>query len=141
PDQAVEQQIMQDALRGGAPAVLAVFIAVVLAPVTEEIVFRGALFRSLRPRMGVWPAALLSSLIFAFIHVEVVTSQPLALVGLFLLGMVFAIGLQKSGSLLVPILAHAVFNATSIGLAILAERVLDVGSFARVALLVGRSVT
>lgn len=122
PDAPVEQQIMEDALRGGAPAVLAILVAVLLAPVTEEVVFRGTLFRSLRGRIGVWPAALLSGLIFTVIHVEVVTSQPLALTGLFLLGVSFAIALQKTGSLIVPIVAHATFNTTSVVMALLAER-------------------
>jgi membrane protease YdiL (CAAX protease family) len=122
PEAPVEQQIMEDALRGGAPAVLAIIVAVVIAPITEEVIFRGALFRSLRGAMGMWPAAIVSSLVFAVIHIEVVLSQPLALSGLFLLGVAFAIALQRTGSLIVPILAHAVFNATSIGLALVAER-------------------
>jgi len=44
------------------------FTAAVIAPVCEEIFFRGFLFNSLRGRMGTWGAALISSLIFGGLH-------------------------------------------------------------------------
>jgi membrane protease YdiL (CAAX protease family) len=122
PQDAVEQQVLQDALTGDAATVLlAVLAAVILAPLVEELVFRGLLFPALRSRVGLWPAALISGLVFTVIHVEIVTSQPLALVGLFTLGVWLAWAYHRSGSLVVPIVAHAVFNAASLSLAFAAE--------------------
>ncbi len=118
----VEQQLLQDALAGGATLVLAMIIAVIVAPIVEEVVFRGILFRALGDRIGVWFGAIVSSAIFAVIHVEVVLSQPVALGGLFMVGMVLALAYQWTGNLLVPVLGHAVFNAASIGLALAIER-------------------
>jgi uncharacterized protein len=119
---AVEQELLDIALQGGAATVLAILLAVVIAPVTEEIVFRGVLFRALTGTVGMWPAAVLSSAVFAVIHFEVLFSQPLALVGLFTVGLLLAIAYHRTGSLLVPIIGHAVFNAVSVGLALLVSR-------------------
>lgn len=118
----VEQQLLQDAMAGGVTLLLAAFIAVIVAPIVEEIVFRGILFRALGDRVGVWLGALISSAIFALIHIEVVVSQPVALGGLFAVGMVLALAYHWTGNLLVPVLGHAVFNAASIGLALAIDR-------------------
>ena len=117
-----EQQALQDAAVGGMDAVLAVVLAVVLAPLVEELVFRGVLYQGLRHRSGFWPAALLSSAIFALVHVEVLVSSPVFLVQLFLLGVLFAWLLERTGNLLAPVVAHLVFNGISMGLAVLASR-------------------
>lgn len=118
-----EQQALQDAVGGGMDALLAVVLAVVLAPVVEELVFRGALHQGLRHRMGFVPAALLSSAIFAVVHVEVVVSSPIFLVQLFLLGVLFAWLVERTGNLVAAVVAHLVFNGISMGLAVLATRI------------------
>ena len=125
PEEPVVQQVLQDALAGGRSLVLAAIVIVLLAPVTEEIVFRGILFQSLDRRLGFWFAATVSSGVFCAIHVEVIMSQPLALVGMFVLSMILAASFHLSGSLIVPILVHAVFNATSLGLALAFDRFED----------------
>lgn len=121
-EEPVEQQILQDALAGGVPLVLAALIAVVAAPVTEEVIFRGVLFRALTGKFGLWVAAVVSSVVFAVIHFEIVFSQPIALAGLFAVGMLLALAYHVTGSLLVPVLGHAVFNAVSLSLAIIVDR-------------------
>ncbi|MEX2562279.1 MAG: CPBP family intramembrane glutamic endopeptidase [Nitriliruptoraceae bacterium] len=125
PEAPVVQQVLQDALGGGRSLVLAAIVIVLLAPVTEEIVFRGILFQSLDRRLGFWFAATVSSVVFCAIHVEVIMSQPLALVGMFVLSMILAASFHLSGSLIVPIMVHAVFNATSLGLALAFDRFED----------------
>ncbi len=122
PDEPVDQQVLQDALSGGSSLVLALVVAVVLAPIAEEVLFRGVLFQALRSRVGLWPAAVMSSVLFTLVHVEIVMSQPLALVGLFSLGVLLAWAFHRTGSLLVPIIGHAVFNAISITLAVAVDR-------------------
>ncbi|HSK22128.1 MAG TPA: CPBP family intramembrane glutamic endopeptidase [Egicoccus sp.] len=123
PVEAPEQQLLSDVTAGGASTVLAIVAAVVMAPILEEIAFRGVLFQALRRRVGMWPAALVSGLIFAAVHVEV--TQPLYSFGLLALGVGLAWSLHRFGNVLVPIIGHAVFNAISVGLTLLGSRFLD----------------
>lgn len=124
-EEPVEQEILQEVLLGGRATILAVLVAVVMAPLVEEVLFRGLLFQSLRRRVGMWPAALLSTAVFAVVHVEIILSQPVALAGLFALGTFLAWAFHRTGSLVVPIVGHAVFNGISVLLAVLAERFVE----------------
>ncbi|MFP4235825.1 MAG: CPBP family intramembrane glutamic endopeptidase, partial [Nitriliruptoraceae bacterium] len=121
-EEPVEQQLLQDALSGGLPLLLVVVLAVVVAPLTEEVVFRGVLFRAMADRINLGVALVVSSAIFSVIHIEVVASQPVALLGLFTVGLLLALAYHLTGNLMVPILGHAVFNAISLGLAVLVDR-------------------
>lgn len=118
----VQQQLLQDALAGGLPLLLVALLAVVVAPFVEEVIFRGVLFRALADRINLPVGLVLSAAIFAVIHIEVVASQPFALVGLFIVGFLLAWAYHLTGNLTVPILGHAVFNAISLGLTVLADR-------------------
>jgi uncharacterized protein len=118
-----EQQLLSDVTAGGVTTLLAVIAAVVMAPLVEEVVFRGVLFQGMKRRVGLWPAAVVSSLLFAVVHVEV--QQPIYSSGFVLLGILFAWTMHRFGSLVVPIVAHATFNAISVGLTLLGARVLD----------------
>ncbi len=88
--------------------VLFFLLLTVWAPVVEEIVFRGALFRHLSG-LAAWPvAALVSAIAFGVVH-------PYGL-GLLLpvgaLGFVFALMRRWRGSLIAPMTAHALHNGT-----------------------------
>jgi membrane protease YdiL (CAAX protease family) len=123
PVEAPDQQLLNDVTAGGASTLLAIVAAVVMAPIIEEIAFRGVLFQALRRRVGMWPAAVVSGVVFAAVHVEV--TQPLYSFGLLALGVGLAWSLHRFGSVLVPIIGHAVFNAISVGLTLLGSRFLD----------------
>ncbi len=87
---------------------LVIFLmAVVLAPIVEEFLFRGVLFQVLWQRTGrVWLSAVLSGFLFAIIH-----PQFLAGIGpVFLLGVILAIVYAHTRSLLPCILMHAYNN-------------------------------
>ena len=84
---------------------LMVLIAVI-APVAEELFFRGMLYPLLRQRWSMWPAIVLNGLLFALIHV-----LPPLLPGLFIVGMVLAWVRERSGSLIPSVLLHAMQNA------------------------------
>lgn len=75
-----------------------------LAPISEEIVFRGWLFNALRRRLQLWLAILLSSLAFAAIH------PSLSFFTTFLFGSCAAILYYKTNNLWVSILVHALNN-------------------------------
>jgi CAAX protease family protein len=89
-------------------ALLSVF-AVGVAPVVEEVVFRGILFPTLRDRWGMTASIVISSAIFAAMHFHAPTFLPL-----FILGVILCIAFQMTGSLPVCILAHSLFNSLSI---------------------------
>lgn len=84
--------------------------AVIFAPLVEEIIFRGYLFRNLRTDLSpVW-AMLASGFIFAAVHLD--PQHILPLTGL---GVALAYLYELSGSLLVPIIVHALWNALQLG--------------------------
>jgi membrane protease YdiL (CAAX protease family) len=80
-------------------------LAVALAPVIEELMFRGVAFRWMRdrgrPRLALWGSALL----FGAIHFNLLAFVPLTLFGALLAWLY-----QRSGNLLLPIFTHAFFN-------------------------------
>ncbi len=82
------------------------FTAAVVAPVCEEILFRGFLFNGLRARMGVWGAAIVSSLIFGGLHYY--SWFGMATIALF--GMLACWVFVRTGSLWPGILLHALSN-------------------------------
>lgn len=82
--------------------------ACLVAPVSEEILYRGVLFRSLSNRMGVLAAALISSVVFASLHFY--DFYGLASVATF--GFVCALLYQATGSLLNVIALHMLYNAS-----------------------------
>lgn len=82
------------------------FTAAVVAPVCEEILFRGFLFNGLRARMGVWGAAIVSSLIFGGLHDY--SWFGMATIALF--GMLTCWVFVRTGSLWPGILLHALSN-------------------------------
>lgn len=122
-DDSGQRLLEPDVLAGSALALNLVIVAV-LAPLIEEITFRGVLFQVLGRRIGWVPAMLLSSALWALVHVEIVFSGGNALVflaSLFALGCVFCISFNRTRSLVVPIVAHGVFNASQLLLARWAE--------------------
>lgn len=84
-------------------------MGVVLAPLAEELVFRAGLFRITRRIVPRWAALILSALAFASLHGSAVHFVPLTV-----LGVVFALAYERTGSLLVPVIAHSLFNLNSI---------------------------
>ena len=80
-------------------------VAVVLAPLAEELLFRGILYPAIKrggwPRLALWG----TSLLFALIHVNLPTFVPLLLFALTL-----TLLYERTGNLLAPLTAHALFN-------------------------------
>ncbi len=91
-----------------------VIAAVVVAPLVEELVFRGFIYGVIKRFTDAWFAALCSALLFAVVHLHVGSLFPLAVLALLLCA-----AYELSGSLLVPMLMHALFNLTSLALLLL----------------------
>ncbi|WP_050030445.1 type II CAAX endopeptidase family protein [Verrucomicrobium sp. BvORR034] len=81
-------------------------LAVVVAPLSEEIFFRGFLYGVVKRFTDRWFAAIFSALVFAAVHQHVGSLVPL-----FLLAIGFALAYETTGCLLVPVFMHALFNA------------------------------
>ena len=85
---------------------------ILIAPVIEELFFRGFLFPVLARRSGVSAAVVLTSLAFMLIHVSQLAGAWLPLLILFLVGMAFTLARAWSGSVAVSYLMHLAYNAT-----------------------------
>lgn len=109
----VEPQVAEQAIAVVEPW-LVILAVVILAPIAEEVFFRGVVFNAwLRERGRRW-AFIGSSVMFAVIHASLVAVIPI-----FLLGLALAWIYQRTGNLLAPIAMHATFNAISVALALL----------------------
>ncbi|BDS05220.1 hypothetical protein NT6N_02600 [Oceaniferula spumae] len=80
--------------------------AVILAPICEEIVYRGFLFNVLKNRCGLHLAVFLSSFVFAMVHFYGFQD----LLGVFVFGVIMAYLYQRTNSLLPCVLCHACYN-------------------------------
>lgn len=94
--------------RPGVTAMM-IFLAIIVAPVVEEFVFRGVIYRYLKGRSSARIALIVSSVLFSLIHANLAVFLPL-----FLLGMLLCRAYEKTQNILVPIAMHACFNTTTI---------------------------
>ena len=82
--------------------------AVVVAPASEEIIFRGFLFRGwARSDRAAWPAIVVISVLWAALHVQY---DWTGILQIFVIGLFLGWMRWRSGSLLLTILLHALFN-------------------------------
>jgi len=108
-----EAERLQDL--GSGYLVFIILIVVVLAPIFEELFFRGLFYPALRRRMGPTPAIVLNGAIFGILHL-----QPLFMLSLVLVGIVLAYLYEKTDSLAAPMIAHALYNLVVIIVSLLA---------------------
>jgi len=90
-----------------------IVMAVIVAPVAEEILFRGYFYGVIRRYGGRIAAILTSSLLFAAIHVHLPS-----MLGLGILAVILCLLYERTGSLWATITMHATFNATTIAVLI-----------------------
>jgi membrane protease YdiL (CAAX protease family) len=89
------------------------FLVCVLAPVAEEIFFRGYFFGALRNWRGPWPAAILTGALFGGIHAG--SSDAAYLVPLGFFGFALCVLYQRTGSLYPCIALHCLNNSVAFG--------------------------
>ena len=113
PELQVAVKILQGKLPAGQIAVYGI-VAVVLAPLAEEVLFRGILYPTLKrsghPRAALW----ITSLLFASIHMNLLAFVPLTFLALTLAWLY-----ERTGNLLAPILTHVLFNGINFTLLLL----------------------
>jgi len=88
-----------------------VVLASIVAPITEELVFRAGLFRYARTRLPRWAALLLPAVVFGALHGNLASFPQLVV-----LGVIFSLAYERTGNIAVPMLAHALFNLNTIAL-------------------------
>ena len=84
-------------------------LAVVIAPLVEETLFRGYLYGVLKGHLGGIGAGLVTAVLFAAMHLNLA-----ALPALFVLALCLTVAYEATGSLLVNIFMHSFFNLTSL---------------------------
>ena len=89
--------------------VLIIVLAVAIAPLVEEFVFRFFIYGVVRRYLGRSVGLAANSLLFAAVHAHVPSAAPL-----FVLGACFTIAFEWSGSILVPMAMHALFNSLTL---------------------------
>ncbi len=114
-DNPPQQEVTQVAgeARGAVDIVLVVLIVVVIAPIVEEMIFRGMLLSRLRRSMGRVPAVLVSAVVFAAVHL----ADPNAVFvvpGLVVIGIVLGFQALRTGNLSVSIFTHAGVNLIAV---------------------------
>ncbi len=94
--------------------VLAGLLIVPGAAIAEELMFRGFIFGGLRQRMPLWPAAVISGVLFGSLHL---TAGDLGVaIQLSLFGVILAWAYERSGSLWTSIALHGTNNAIAFAL-------------------------
>ncbi len=84
-----------------APLFLEILTVAIIAPIGEEFLYRGVIFKNLRRKYNFWAAAIITSLIFSIWHMNLY--QGLAV---FPLALFFAYLYERFGKIWVPIAAH-----------------------------------
>lgn len=95
----------------GTPWIIAFLaLATLFAPITEELLFRGWIFTSLRPKIGARFAILVSAVLFAVAHWE---STHLYALAVFPVGLALGYVRQKTDSVAASITFHALYNGVA----------------------------
>lgn len=107
-DEFEPQKIIQQLQQGADPITLflSAIMITIMAPVVEEILFRGFIYRFFKSQTTLFAAQFLSAVLFALIH-----NSLLAFVPILILGILLAKIYERAGNLLVPIFFHAFFNS------------------------------
>ena len=95
-------------------AIFAGLLIVVVAPLSEELFFRGFMYAGLRRSLPLWPAALISALVWGSLHLG--GGNVGVALQLSVFGVILAWLYERSGTLWAPILAHLINNAIAFAL-------------------------
>ena len=86
---------------------LSFLMIVILAPLAEELLFRGWIFGSLRARFSAAAAILVATFLFAIVHWDPTGFYPVAVLAP---GFVLSVLRERTGSVKPAVLGHAIYN-------------------------------
>lgn len=101
-------ETVENAIYASSP-VLVIIRGVLLAPLCEELIFRGLMFRRLKEYTSFWVAALISSVVFAVYHMNLIQG-----IFAFLFGLILCFIYDKFQNLWASIFLHAAGNLLSV---------------------------
>ena len=109
--EAEKQDLIDLFANAKSPALLAfmIVLAAVIAPITEELLFRWGIFRYARTRAPRWIALLLPGVLFGALHANLASFAPLVA-----LGIIFSLAYERTGRIGTTIIAHGLFNLNTI---------------------------
>ena len=93
---------------------LIIFSSILIAPLTEEFIFRHIFFSCAAYRIGGGPASVLTAVLFSALHANLLQAPSL-----FFMSLILQAVYVKTGRLTVPVLIHALFNTVSVILILL----------------------
>ena len=99
---------------------LLIFFVGVLAPVCEEVVFRGAIFGGMKKEGNVFKAVMASGLLFGLLHMNINQASYAFVIGI-LLGFL----VEATGSIFSSILFHVLINASNAVMMIISDSVVS----------------
>ncbi len=95
--------------QGGVAAIFNAVVTVFVAPIAEEVFFRGAFFSSMTTRYGLGVGLLAQAVFFGFVHFN-----PIVVVVTTILGLINGWMMMRRVALVLPIVIHIVFNLLSV---------------------------
>lgn len=107
-----KQLPIEEMFRSRPTAFAVMAFGILVAPLAEEIFFRGLLLPVLRRRWGVAAAVILSSLLFAFIHQAQLAAAWAPLLLIFVVGVALGVTRVKTDSVAACVMLHMAYNAT-----------------------------
>jgi len=109
PDIFEKYESIMESMMSGQNFILEMVTVGILAPILEEIIYRGLIFDQLRRNIPLVPALVIQALIFGVVHLNIVQSSYA-----FLIGLLMGIALVRSGSILLPISIHMGMNLSGV---------------------------
>lgn len=107
--QNTQMEMIEDFLRGDHVLWLTLFHVALVPAICEELLYRGYVMSAFKKSWGIWPAIIISGLLFGMYHIQLSNLIPLAT-----LGMVFAFITWTSQSIYPAIVAHFINNGGSV---------------------------
>lgn len=111
------RMVFPDAMIAGNTA--AIFSSLFIAPIAEEVIFRGYFFDVLKRSFGAYLTILLTSVIFALVHGPQLKFELIPLGAVFTIGLVLGYFRYESRSILPPIAFHFLANLVYIAIGII----------------------
>ena len=84
-------------------------VVCLLAPMAEELLYRGIVYKRAKDWLGIWPGIIVSAVMFGLVHMNLVQFVYAGVFGIFL-----GLFVEKTGKLHSAIAAHAAANLTSL---------------------------
>lgn len=90
-----------------------------VAPITEELIFRGYMFDVLKRSFGVYFSVLITSMLFALAHFPKPNFEAVDFLIIFIGGIILGMARHKTNSILPPTIFHGIYNLVSVGVGVI----------------------